>query len=952
MVLAAGSWFTQQVLFNGLVQGMVYGLLALSIVLIYRSSKVINFAVGNMGLIGSGLLVILILNWGVPFWLALALGLLVGVVYGALVELIVIRRLFRAPRVIVLVATIGVSQLSLAILSGLPDLEEGRASYPMAIGSSWDIGDVLVKGPQLLVLIVAPLIAAGLAWFLNRTLTGRAVRAAAGNPDLARMSGVNPKNLSTLVWAIGGFVGTAAMILTGGLDGSAANLAALGPVSLLRALVAALIAKFSSFPKALAAGVAIGVGESVLRFHYIDSPGLVDLALLVVVLIVVATSARERADDAVFSFTPKVEAIPERLKGMFWVRNLDRLALMIPLAIAIALPVVFDVPSRQLLYASITGVAIIALSLTVLTGWAGQLSLGQGAFAGIGALVAAAFTRGLVIDWSAGTRQVLYLAIDPLPFGVSILLAGVISAVLAAIVGAGALRVRGLLLAVSTFAFAIAAGSYFYRQDVLSGGNSGTVPFTRGAIFGLDLENQRTYYYVVLTSLVLIMALLGRLRRSGVGRVTVAVRDNATSAAAYTIKPAVAKLRAFALSGAIAGIGGALLAGASQRINFGDARFLVEGSLLLVSMIVIGGMGSIAGAVIGAIWVIGLPTLNPGNEIIPLLSSSLGLLVLLLYFPGGFVHVAYRARASLYRHLEAKLPPLEKATSAPPATLHSTTREPVEHDTPLRAVDISVSYGGVRANDDITLEVRRDEIVGLIGTNGAGKTTLMNAIGGYVPSTGKVELLGHDVSGDQPAVRARKGLGRTFQAATLFPELTVREAVEVACEARGRSSLVETALFSPRARTRARAQREAASELIDFLGLGRYADNPISDLSTGTRRIVELAGLLALDCRVLCLDEPTAGVAQRETEAFGPLILELRRELGASMLVIEHDMPLVMSISDRVYCLETGRVIAEGLPDAMRRDPAVISSYLGTDERAIARSGATPARTVGAGQPR
>ncbi len=168
----------------------------------------------------------------------------------------------------------------------------------------------------------------------------------------------------------------------------------------------------------------------------------------------------------------------------------------------------------------------------------------------------------------------------------------------------------------------------------------------------------------------------------------------------------------------------------------------------------------------------------------------------------------------------------------------------------------------------------------------------------------------------------------------------MRDTVLVALEARGRTGMLSTALFSPRAIRRERTRRTEAEELIDFLGLGRYADTYIGDLSTGTRRIVELAGLLALDARVLCLDEPTAGVAQRETEAFGPLILEVRRELGASMLVIEHDMPLIMSISDRVYCLEAGRVIAEGLPAQLRQHPAVIASYLGTDERAIARSGA------------
>ena len=147
--------------------------------------------------------------------------------------------------------------------------------------------------------------------------------------------------------------------------------------------------------------------------------------------------------------------------------------------------------------------------------------------------------------------------------------------------------------------------------------------------------------------------------------------------------------------------------------------------------------------------------------------------------------------------------------------------------------------------------------------------------------------------------------------------------MEVALEARGRTGFLSTALFLPRSFTRERQRRAEADDLIGFLGLGRYANMRIADLSTGTRRIVELAGLLALDARVLCLDEPTAGVAQRETEAFGPLIEEIRRELGAAMLVIEHDMPLIMSISDRVYCLEVGRVIAEGDPATVRHDPKV-----------------------------
>jgi ABC-type branched-subunit amino acid transport system ATPase component len=185
-------------------------------------------------------------------------------------------------------------------------------------------------------------------------------------------------------------------------------------------------------------------------------------------------------------------------------------------------------------------------------------------------------------------------------------------------------------------------------------------------------------------------------------------------------------------------------------------------------------------------------------------------------------------------------------------------------------------------------------------------------------------------------------LGRTFQAARLFPELTVREAVMVALEGRGHASMLATGLALPNAGRDERRKFAEAGEIIDFLGLGAFAENFVSELSTGTRRIVELAGLLALDARVLCLDEPTAGVAQRETEAFGPLLLAIRDELDASLLVVEHDMPLIMSLSDRVYCLEAGKVIAVGRPEEVRNDPLVLASYLGTDERAIERSDARP----------
>ncbi|MGH8997341.1 MAG: ABC transporter ATP-binding protein, partial [Acidimicrobiales bacterium] len=311
--------------------------------------------------------------------------------------------------------------------------------------------------------------------------------------------------------------------------------------------------------------------------------------------------------------------------------------------------------------------------------------------------------------------------------------------------------------------------------------------------------------------------------------------------------------------------------------------------------------------------------------------------------PRGLNQIVYGVRDGIVDWVDRRrAQDAEEPRPTYPATLR---RAPVDEPHPLEpalvVADLSVNFGGNLAVNDAAVSVGHEEIVGLIGNNGAGKSTLMNAVGGFVPSRGSVRLLGEEVGSLGPARRASLGLGRTFQSATLFPELTVTETLLVPVEARRRTGSIGAALHLARARTQSRDTASEVRDLIDFLGLGPYRDTYVSDLSTGTRRVVELAGLLALSAKVLCLDEPTAGLAQRETEAFGPLIVAVQRELSASVLLIEHDMPLVMSISARVYCLETGAVIAHGLPQDIQHNPRVIASYLGTDERAIARSGRT-----------
>ena len=937
-------WTTRQLWFDGVVNGMVLGLLALGVVLVYRSTRVINLAVGNMGLPATGLMALLVINYDFPYWLALPIALVVGIAVGALIERAVIRRLFDAPRVIVLVATIGIAQLMQAVLASYPDLERTRGQrFPAPLTFIWD--DVLglrITGPKLTILVLVPLLALSLSWFLNRTVFGQTVQASATNADLARLSGIDPKMVQLFVWTIAGLLATISLLLLSANRGSIGGLSNLGPNTMARALVAAVIAGMVSFPRALAAGVAIGVVQAHVQFVFINQGGLIDFLLFVLVAVAVAFQSRGSAEEAgSFSFSARRRPIPERLREIWWVRGLSTTALGLLLAIALVLPYLVTRPSRHLLYASILAFAICALSMTIVTGWAGQLSLGQMAFAGIGALFAAGFNRGLTVGVGIGDRWEFFSVTFPrVPYLVSMLLAAGMAAATAALIGLGALRVKGLLLAVTTFAFAMAAQQYLYRRPMLNGGNSQSIPFRRGSLGPLDLASQRAYYYLCLGILVVLLVVVARLRRSGIGRSIIGVRENENTAAAYTVSPTRTKLLAFSLAGGIAGLGGALLGGLVQNIPYTERLFQITDSLRLVSIVVIGGLGTLMGPVVGALWVVGLPAFWPDNELVPLFTSSIGLLILLLYFPGGLIQITYSARDSLLRWAESRLPDAPSKTStAPPAVLLGGGRDRPAYEGPAMAVrDVSVTFGGLRAVDRVSIVAHPGEVVGLIGTNGAGKSTLMNAIGGFTPAEGIVEILGNDVSGRSASARARVGLGRTFQAARLFPELTVRETVQVALEARGRTGLLSTALFLPSASRSERAMASDASDLIDFLGLGRYADGFVAELSTGTRRIVELAGLLALDAQVLCLDEPTAGVAQRETEAFGPLLKQIQQELHATMIVIEHDMPMIMALSDRVYCLEAGQIIAEGPPDEVRNDPRVVASYLGTDTRAIDRS--------------
>jgi ABC-type branched-subunit amino acid transport system ATPase component/ABC-type branched-subunit amino acid transport system permease subunit len=916
---------TTEVVVIGALTGLTYAVLAAGLVLVYRATRVINFAHGEIGAFGAALLAKLVLDEHWNFFLALPLVLVLGGVIGAAVELGIVRRLFRAPRVTVLVATIGVSQLAFVAQLLLPRIHH-PGQYPTPINRTLRIGSLLLSGEHFMVIAFVPACVAGLVLFLNRTPYGLAIRAAAGNPDRAELAGISTKRVSTLVWVIAGVLSTLTAVLVNPVRGVIVGVpaSALGPALLLRALAAALFGGLTSVTWALVGGVAIGIAEAVM-FVNIKNPGAPDALLFVVVLVLVLLRTRGSAREAGWSLTPRVPAIPERLRAVWWVQRLGPLSAASGVLFAVLLPLVFTSATRNFLFSRVLIYALVGLSVTVLSGWAGQLSLGQFAFVGLGAVTATSLvSRGV-------------------SFPVAVVDATALGVFAAIAIGFPALRVRGLFLGVTTLGFAVASANWLFGLDVWTSGH-GSLTLPRGELFGVvDLSSQRTYYYVCLVVLIACAAAVSHLRTTGIGRSLIAVRDNEAASASFSVSPTVAKLTAFALSGALAALAGALFAGLTVQV--GTAMFGPELSLHVVAMVVIGGLGSVAGAILGAVYVVGLPAMWGDSATVGLLTSGVGLLILLLYLPGGLLEVVHRVRDALLGVAARRLP----VTTQPVAPVGVAERKlplrvvPAEAsaEVPLRVTDVTVRFGGRAALDSVSLEARGGEIVGLIGANGAGKSTLLNAVSGFLTvESGTVSLYGTDVTRQPAYRRAEFGVGRVFQDARLFGDLTVRETLKVALEAHDRSALVPSLFALPPSRRGEQQKALDAAACIDFLGLGRYADAFVGTLSTGTRRIVELACLLGQNASLLLLDEPTAGVAQRETEAFGPLIKRIQSELGATIVLIEHDMPLVMSISDRVYCLGTGRVIAEGKPKAVRRNPEVVAAYLGTDKRAIARSGA------------
>jgi branched-chain amino acid transport system permease protein len=576
---------------------------------------------------------------------------------------------------------------------------------------------------------------------------------------------------------------------------------------------------------------------------------------------------------------------------------------LLALAACVAVPFLPGIPPFWITLAGYAGIAaIVAVGLVVLTGKAGITSLGQAAFVGFGAYTTALLTT------QAGLSPWLTLPLSLLAAGAA-----------AALLGAVVLRLSGHYLALGTLAMNVALVYVVANLD-LFGRNDGINGIPPLALGGFQLIDNRPYFSVIGVALVLALLATRNLLDSRTGRAIRALRGGRVAAASCGVRIAQARMVAFVFAALLAGLAGWLYAHMQRSVT--PAPFGLEPSIDYLLMTVIGGAAYPGGALLGA----GLVTLihDRLQTLLPLL-FGLGGNFETIVFGGLLLLTLQLAPEGIWPHLVRVRGVRRRVVAAAPALPARTM--PPRGAALLEVAGLTRRFGGLVAVNGVGFAMQAGEIVGLIGPNGAGKSTTFNLLTGVDrPDGGAVRFLGQTITGQSPQAIARRGIGRSFQHVRLVAGMSVIENVALGCHLRGHAGPLAAVLRRDRTEE-ARLFAEAARQL-ERVGLAEEADKPAGTLALGRQRIVEIARALCLDPVLLLLDEPAAGLRHAEKQTLAALLRRLRAE-GMGILLVEHDMPFVMTLADRLVVMDFGTKLAEGPAAMVRQDKAVIAAYLG-----------------------
>jgi branched-chain amino acid transport system permease protein len=661
---------------ESLVKGLLAAMLAIGLALIYRANRVVNFAQAELGTVPSSFAAAFVLFWGWPYFLGLGAGLVLALVLGVIVEAAFIRRFRHSPRLVVTVATLGIAQLLVVVGILIPrwwgrNLASERIVPPFdwKFTPTWQLhfwraepGSYILNANHIIAMVLAPACIGFVAWFLNRSRLGVAIRASAERSDRAAMLGIPVSRLNTVVWAIAAALAYVALFLRSGISGVPLGYAA-GLPALLVGLAALVIGRMERLPTIAIAAVALTLLESGIDWNaqspYLSYP--IMAAAMFVALLAQRGSSLRRDNDVASSWrgAEEVRPLPPALAREGWVPTVKWTLIALGVTGVVLLPTLLEV-DNVIKATALVCFTIIGLSLVVLTGWAGQISLGQMALVGIGAAASATLTSRWNVDLT-----------------LALVLGGLAGAAAAFLVGLPALRLRGMYLAVTTFALALTVEYWLLNDSFFHWFPKAEDRFVRPPLFGrINIDSPDRYYAYSVVVLALIFAALRGIRRSRTGRVIIAIRENERAAQSFSVGVVRAKLTAFVISGFVAGVGGALYTHLTQ--SFTVSSYTTSESFNVFTSAVIGGLGSLGGAFLGALYLRGTRWFIT-DQAWQLLSTGFGVLLVLLVLPGGIGSLWVKLRDHAVRILTGRRP-----------------------DAPVEAV-------GVREAADADLEMAGDE---------------------------------------------------------------------------------------------------------------------------------------------------------------------------------------------------------------------------------------------------
>jgi len=632
------------VMLQGANRGLITALIAVGIALIYRTNNIINFAAAELGLVPATLTVLLVVDHGWPYYPTLLVGLASAVLMGVVVEFLFVRRFFSAPRLILTVATLGIQQVLLSVVFLLITGLASNTSHPLPspFHGSFEIGLTVFRGDDIAILIVAPVVLGAIGLFLRFSAFGKAIRAAAERADRAWTLGIPVRRLQSLVWALATVLSFVGVMLYAHNSGGLPRGSPLGPEVLLLALAAAVIGRFDHIPTVVVTSVGLGILNASILYDWPD-PIQRDFGLALIVIIGVLL-VRQHRDTRVkagtvstWDSTREVRPIPPELRDEPAVRW-TRIGLMVAAgAIVVALPF-FVAPSSVTLATTIGIYSIVGVSLVVLTGWAGQVSLGHLSLMALGAAAAGTVTSRYHWDLS-----------------LALVVGAVVGALAMVAVGLPAIRAGGLALGITTLALTLGVPyllnsnlAPWFLKDRLPNFTGQATKF-RPKLFGsLSVDDNTAYYFLVVVVLLLAIGMARGLRSTRAGRAMIGIRENDRAASSFGIGSRGPYVTALVTSGLLAGIAGALSVEQSRQFFIGDFEFFK--GLGVFSMVVVGGLGSIGGAIVGAVYFRGIAYFVPADvQWLRFLTTGFGLLIVLMLLPGGLGASAGDLRDSALR---------------------------------------------------------------------------------------------------------------------------------------------------------------------------------------------------------------------------------------------------------------------------------------------------------------